>query len=508
MNKLAKNVVIVLGCSILAKILSYVWEATLAAKLGVSAQSDALYMTIGVFNVLYPILDLGIWKVFLPIYKTRMVKENTEVADSFANKAESFFLIASAILVVTIIAFATPITWIIAPGFSPELKGLTAMYLRYSSPMYLLMASASVVGAVLQCHDRFIGSQIRELATHVSKIVVFILCYHYLGIYAAIIAFILGSIFRLIIQLPFVNWNWKYKFEINLKDPSLRQMLVGLPSVALTAGIEQINALVDKMLASGLVEGAVSFLNYGNKLMSVFSGMISTAIATALYPTMVQYIAENEREKLNKIVTKSLLAISFLVIPISLFCLVFPKDIVTAAFQRGAFDTNAAITTSSVFQGYAIGMLFVGLTTYITNIFYAFGDTKLTLRISALNIAINVGLNILFSRLFDVTGLAIATSVSTIICFVIRCGFLRRYVTVDVKYLIAEILKILISSAIACFSSWFIFSFVSVGNVILKVVLIGIIIGVVYLGICMVLKLDTLKQVFNLVSQRIHKEKS
>ena len=88
-NKVVKNVGIILGCSIVAKVLSYIWEATLAAFIGASNQADAFYMTTSIFGILYPILDLGIWKVFLPIYKTKLFEKNYSKAEQIANIAVS-----------------------------------------------------------------------------------------------------------------------------------------------------------------------------------------------------------------------------------------------------------------------------------------------------------------------------------------------------------------------------------------------------------------------------------
>ena len=58
-NKIIKNVGIILACSIFAKILSYIWEAALAAYLGTSDEADAFYITTSVFSILS--LFLGIF---------------------------------------------------------------------------------------------------------------------------------------------------------------------------------------------------------------------------------------------------------------------------------------------------------------------------------------------------------------------------------------------------------------------------------------------------------------
>lgn len=57
----------------------------------------------------------------------------------------------------------------------------------------------------------------------------------------------------------------------------------------------------------------------------------------------------------------------------------FSTELVTVAFQRGAFDAAATATTSQVFVGYCLGMLFLGVTTVVTNVFYGYGDTKITM---------------------------------------------------------------------------------------------------------------------------------
>lgn len=506
-NKAIKNVSIVLLCSISAKIFSYIWEALLAASFGTSAQADALYMTIGIFNVLYPVLDLGIWKVFLPIYKTRLVQESESSADRFANVAETLFITISAILVLVIIIFARPLVAIIAAGFSDELKSLTIKYLRCSAPMYFLMMSASVVGAVLQCHDKFLGSQLREVSTHVSKIMIFVICYRLLGIYAAIIALIVGSIFRLLIQLPFIDWEWKFRFDFSFRNKEIKAMLKGLPSVAITAAIAQINALVDKMVASGAVTGAISCLNYGGRLMNIFSGMITNAIGTVIYPAMVQYVAGSEGEKLKKLVHHAVCISVFIILPINVFCMLFSNQIVTIAFQRGAFDSASAAITAQVFSGYTLGMLFIGLTTIITNVFYAYGDTKVTMCISVLDIVLNIVFDLAFSRAWGVAGLAMATSVSAMICFFVRLGLLRRYITIGDRAITVEILKIFCISVAACFCAGGVYHYMLRFNVYINMMICVMLIGILYVAGAAAFKVNTFTIAKNIFLKKLQKNR-
>ncbi len=505
-SKVVKNVGIILGCSIAAKILSYIWEATLAAFLGASDQADAFYMTTSIFNILYPILDLGIWKVFLPIYKTKLVKKEEDRAEQIANISISFFFMLSVALVLFLIIFARPLVGIMAPGFETEKKALTIQYLRISAPAYFLMTTASILGAILQSREKFLGSQIREIGSHVSRIACLFLCYRILGIYAALVALIVGSVFRVLIQLPFINWKWKFKPDFHFKYQDIVPMIKGLPSVAVTAAIAHINGLVDKIVASGAATGAVACLNYGHKLMNVFSGMISSAISTAVYPTMIQHITNNESDKLKELLRNVLGALMFFIIPISIFCFLFSTEMVTVAFQRGAFDASATSLTAEVFVGYCLGMLFLGVSTVITNVFYGYGDTKITMYISIVNITLNIVFDLLFIRFWGVAGLAFATSISAIICLCIRMIYLKKYIRVGYKSIFSEGIKILLLSAGTCLIPYFLVNKLLHMNVYFSLLLSVVICVAIYLAAAYVLRLKTLDFVRSLIGKKFKKK--
>lgn len=507
-NKTVKNIGIILGCSIVAKVLSYIWEALIAAYLGASDQADALYMVTSIFGILYPILDLGIWKVFLPIYKTKLVEKDDHKAEYIANVAITLFFILSAALVLFLLVCAKPLVAIVAPGFEAEKQSVTVQYLRISAPTYLLMATASVVGAMLQSREKFLGSQIREIGTHASKIIFVFVCFRFLGIYAAVTAMIIGSIFRLLIQLPFVNWKWKFRPNFHFKDPDVVPMLKGLPSVAVTAAIAHINGLVDRTIASGAVSGSVACLNYGHKLMNVFSGMISTAISTAVYPTMIEYIAKKKTDNLNTLLTKVISALGYIIIPLSCFCILFSKELVTAAFQRGAFDAAATELTAGVFMGYCVGMLFVGIETVITNVFYGFGDTRITMYISIVQIVLNVGLDLLLVRVWGVAGLAFATSIAAIVCLCIRFLFLRKYLKVQYRTILWENLKILGLSLVSCAIPFVVMRYFLHLNAYLTLIISVCAAGSVYFALSYVCKIDTLHFMKDMIKKRLGKEKT
>ena len=505
-NKIFKNVGIILGCSIIAKILSYIWEAVLAAYIGVTDQADAFYMVTSVFGVLYPILDLGIWKVFLPAYKSRLVKKQETKAEELANISITFFFLLSVALVALLIFLTKPLVMIVAPGFDAEKKAMTVQFLRLSSAMYFLMTTASIIGAMLQSREKFLGSQVREIGTHVSKIIFGLITFRYFGIYAAVAAMVVGSIFRVLIQLPFIDWKWRFKPNFHLGNTDVKSMMKGLPAVAITAAIANLNGMIDKIVASGTVTGSVASLNYGDKLMNVFSGMISVAIATAVYPTTIQYIAEKEECKLKELLRNAISALMFCIIPISLFCFVFSEELVTVAFQRGAFDAMATKTTAGVFAGYCVGMLFIGVSGIITNVFYGYGDTKKTMYFSIAEIILNVVFDITFVRWLGVSGLAYATSISALLCLGMKFMYLRKYVKIGNRKISIEGIKILLISVASCILPYVLTNYAIHMNVYLILLIDALLFGGLFLGLSFLLRVNALRFVGMMLSGKNVKE--
>lgn len=227
-------------------------------------------------------------------------------------------------------------------------------------------------------------------------------------------------------------------------------MLKRLPSALISEGVTQFNTLIDKAMASTLPEGSISGLNYGHKLMNVLSGLLSSAIATAMYPQIIELIALDKRADLSKLVVKVLNIFSVLMMPITFACVLFRTELVSVVFQRGSFGKESVALTAGVFAFYCAGILFIACNAIINNLFYGFGDTKTPMYISIANLVINMVLNLILIHLWGVNGLALATSLSAFITFFIRLRFAEKYVKLDNKKMIVTALKVLIAAAIAC----------------------------------------------------------
>ncbi len=496
-----RGTVIITLVGILAKLTSFIAETILAAYLGTSYKSDAYYMVSSIQIVIYPMLSTGIWKVFLPIYKEKITQGKSKEATSLTNKAITFFSIISIGAVGLLVLFAEQVVSVIAPGFMGKTRTLCIDLVRIAAPMYFFIIAAAIYASILQANNRFFGSQIREVVSHIPTILAAFFFYQRFGIEALAVALVAGGAVRLFIELPFVDWGYKFKPDFMFRTHEFSFMLKKLPSALLSEGVVQINTLIDKVMASTLPEGTVSGLNYGQKLMNVFSGLLSTAIATALYPQMIELIAQKKEEDLSKLIMKIIKIFCILMVPITVACVLFRAELVSTVYERGFFTAESTVLTSGVFALYCSGLFFIAANTVITNLFYSYGDTKTPMFISIANLIINVVLNLSLIQLWGVNGLAFATSLSAMITFFVRINVAKKYVKINYNNIITILGKIILASTIACMIPRIIF-WIYPMNFLLTLVISAVIGTMLYLTMMKVLGVKEIDELFILLKHK------
>ena len=508
-KKIVSGTLIIIMVSVMAKVMSYIAEAVNAYYIGTGHIADAFSMVTTIQNLLTTMLSLGITKVFLPAYKRHITLGENDQANRLANRLTTMLLLITACVVAVLVLFRRQVVSLFAPGFNADDAALCAELLAISSPMNLFIIMSSTYSAMLQCHNQFFGSQIREVASHIPPVLCAILLYkrlgEELGIRAMAVALIIGAMCRLLVELPFVNWKYHYRPDFSFHDIEYRHVLKKLPAAMVTAGISRINSLVDSIMASGLGEGAVSAMKYAGRLHHVFSGLLSTAISTALYPQMVELIALGKHKELSKIVTKILNIFCVLMIPVSIAGILFGTPLIQVAFERGKFDASSTALTAGVFGCYCIGLLFTASSGVLTNIFYGNGDTKTPMFISLGVVVLNIGLNFVFTSFMGISGLALATSLATFVGVIIKFILVRKHVDILWKDLLIIILKVLLASVISIVPAYFVSGLVANKYLhLLSAAVMGI---AIYLAMMRILRVPAVNEIIQLLKKKVSGKK-
>ena len=121
------------------------------------------------------------------------------------------------------------------------------------------------------------------------------------SITALMVAAIIAEISKLIIPIPSLrSLGYRYRFKLDLQDKYMQQMAYLVPPVLLSVGISDINSFVDRSMASSLVDGSVSALNYANTLNNIVYSVFVTTILTVVFPILSKEANSENYQQLKK----------------------------------------------------------------------------------------------------------------------------------------------------------------------------------------------------------------
>ncbi len=190
-----------------------------------------------------------------------------------------------------------------------------------------------------------------------------------------------------------------------------KMFLLTIP-VLIGSTVDQINVLVDRLLASFLEEGSVSALNYSYRLNALFTSLFASSIGVVIYYATSTAGAEKDYEKLKKQLYVGLELIILLALPISIGILAFAGPIVKVVFERGAFDPDASAMSAYALTFYCLGIMGVMMRDLLSRTFYSLQDTKTPMKNGVVAVLLNIILSVILVNFMKLGGLALAFAIS------------------------------------------------------------------------------------------------
>lgn len=253
----------------------------------------------------------------------------------------------------------------------------------------------------------------------------------------------------------------------------------------------RLDLIVDRICASFLGVGYASAISYAGKLPSLTAGTLSGPLLKSFIPFLSRFSARKDGQSVGAIVSQGLRALAIVLLPLTVFVIVFGRDIVHTVFERGAFDAQAARLTAYPFTFYSLGLLFFGVNPLLRGAFFALQDTVTPLKVGIIASFLNVVLNVVLMQFLAHGGIALATTLvagySTVVLYLQlrRKGVVLR-VTEIVNNMARPLLAAVVMGAILAFTRLFALEGPH-SNVLVALSIQGALGSVIYGGLCLLL---------------------
>ena len=502
-SKLVKSSIIVSIILAIGYLVSFVKVSIIANYFGVSADVDAYTIAITIPVVLFSIVTVSIRSVIVPIYSDLLYNKTKDVADGFISNVICCVGTIILILIVLMELSAGYLTLLFAPGFDTATHDLSTNLLRITLLSIFFTVIIDVLVGVLNVHKRFIAPACSVFFLNLGLILTIVFLHSQYGIIAAAFGYIFGGSLSILYISLVTSRVYSFSLIFNFKNEFLRRTVKQAIPVVWSTSIAEVNAVINRVIASFLFVGSISALSYANKINSIFISFFITAVATIVYPLYAESSAKKDMDQLSYRVNFTLSLYTMILMPLVFGILCFRKELVSVAFARGVFDAAAVESTAALLGCYCLGLLFMSFRETLTKVFYSLQDMKTPARNATIGILINVAFNLTLPFVLGVKGLALGTSF-TAMFISLRLLFLlkKNYQQIQLDYFQKNVVGITFATLVMTVIV-FAFYYIYHGTNSIVTLGIGAVVGIGAYGIGLLLfRVPVLKQAFQMMIKK------
>ena len=399
---------------LVSRILGFLRDLLTASILGVNIYSDIFFVAFKLPNLFRRIFAEGAFtQVFIPAYASSKYK----IQFSSIIFLQFLAFIIGLSFIVTI--FASLITKAIAIGFDSAIIDLASPLVAICFYYLPLIFVVTFLASLLQYKSHFATTAFSTALLNISLIVALLLSQNFEKetiVYYLSWAVIAGGILQVIAHLITIK-----KLHIKFFTSQIKRSKKTFQNskfynqfypAVFGSSSAHIAAFLDTWLASFLVSGSISYLYYANRVFQLPLALFAIATSVALFPTISKAIKNNDEEKALKILQKAFYILFGLLFTASFIGIVFNEFIIKLLFERGAFTTSDTQNTSMILIMYLIGLIPFGIAKIFSLWLYAHKQQGKAAKITAISLAWNIILSLIFIIPFEAVGLALASSLS------------------------------------------------------------------------------------------------
>jgi putative peptidoglycan lipid II flippase len=405
--------------TLLSRISGFVRDVLMANLIGASWLSDAFFVAFKLPNFFRRLFAEGAFNAaFIPSFSAILTEQGREAALKFAGEVMSVLLLVLLVLNAIFIIFMPWITPLFAPGFadSPEKFDLTVTLSQITFPYILFISLVSLLGGVLNSMGKFAAPAASPILLNLCMIGGMLWLNgisatpaHALS-YAVFIAGVvqLAWLVFICLRLDMMPAIHSPRLTVQVKT-----MLLLMAPAALGSGVQQLNLLIDVIIASH-IPGAVSYLYYADRITEMPIGMIGVAVGTVLLPMMSKQIKSGNLAEARSSMNRALELVLLFGLPATAALLVIAEPVIRVLYQHGAFTPADMAQTVPTLIAFTLGLpAFLAVKIFAPG-FFANHDTKTPFKIALLCVAVNLVLNLLLVFVFHMAqvGMALATTIA------------------------------------------------------------------------------------------------
>jgi putative peptidoglycan lipid II flippase len=449
----------------LSRVAGLVREIVVRRYFGVEGKINAFTVAFQIPNLVRALVaDSAFSGAFVPVFSELL--EKGERARAWRVASSLFWLLLLGLGGLTALALLLAPLLVAPFGLPLGYENLAVNLARILFPIVVLLGIFGLVVGILNSYDHFTVPALTPVFWNLAIIVGLVIgvprvhsenaaLYVYAG------SILAGTVIQVLLPLPWLRGlDGRLHAVIDWRDPAVKQVFVLMLPVSLGLGLINVNAVIDTLFASRLIDPRLSpsAIDAAFRIYMLPQGMFSVAVATVLFPALSRLAARGDLPGFRRTVGLGLRQIAFLLLPASTVTAVLAEPIVRLLYQRGEFTPDQTPVVAAALAAFSLGLTFNGAMLMLNRAFFSLQTPWTPTAVALANLGLNAALDVVFFRL-GTWGIPLATSVVNVAGTAALLALLRpRGGSPDVGEMLRSGARILVASGVAAgaaYGAWY-----------------------------------------------------
>ncbi len=440
--------------TLLSRAMGLLRELAFSRLLGTSGEYSAFRVAFMLPNLARRLFGEGaLSAATIPVLTESIEKEGEVAARRFVGSVLSLLLMG-----LTLAAMAIGLVlWVVQQVTDDPSVPFAILLIPYMP----IICTVAVAGGVLNVRGYFAAPAVVPVLLNVFVITATLWGGYGLGLTGTSLlkvvcyGVLLGGFAQLVVMGLALWWvRFFPRVQRPLLCPKVRNVFTLMSPMVLGLSAVQINSAMDYIIAYLFIvqdgeQVGPAVLGYAQYLYQLPLGVFGIAIATAVFPSLSKYAAQQKWDQVVHLVGRGLRAGFIIAIPASVGLWLVAIPLVATLYQGQQFDEQATLRVGGTLQFYVLGLVPYFAQHILVRAFYATHDSRTPARIAGTMVLINLTLNLILVFPLEERGLALSTAVCAAGQVVWLSVLLSsRYRSLSFFSLLTSFLRVVIASAL------------------------------------------------------------
>ena len=406
------------GFTLLSRVTGLARETLIARAFGASQFTDAFYVAFRIPNLLRRISAEGAFsQAFVPILAEFKNQQGHDATKALVDATSTVLAWALAILSLIGVVGASGVVYVVASGLAHDDQAypLAVTMTRIMFPYIVFISLTSLASGVLNTYKNFSLPAFAPVLLNVAFIIaaVFVAPHMKTPVYALAWAVIVGGVLQFLVQLPGlkkidmvprIGWNPVRA----LAHRGVKRVLSKMVPAMFAVSVAQISLIINTNIASRIGPGAVSWINYADRLMEFPTALLGVALGTILLPSLSKAHVDADPHEYSSLLDWGLRVTFLLAAPSAVALFFFAEPLTATLFHYGKFDGHSVVMVGRALAAYGVGLIGLILIKILAPGFYAKQDIKTPVKIGVGVLVVTQLSNFVFVPIFAHAGLTLS----------------------------------------------------------------------------------------------------